>query len=103
GLANFDTRFIGEILQVSLPERNALFDCVEYLMQKARVKMTTSEPVGYQTLLDATPQAKLPFTLLTLRERANERSTRGTEYLDYSGLAAKLSWLLNSEAFDQIK
>jgi hypothetical protein len=102
-LADFDTSVIGEILQVSMAERNALFECVEYLMQKARVKLTTSEPVGYQSLLDATPQAKLPFTLLTLRERANERSSRGTEFLDYSGLAAKLSWLLNSEAFDQLK
>ncbi len=102
-LGDFDTSVIAEILQVSLAERNALFECVEYLMQKARVKMTTSEPVGYQTLLDPTPQAKLPFTLLTLRERANERSSRGTELLDYSGLAAKLSWLLNSEAFDQLK
>ncbi len=102
-LGDFDTSVIAEILQVSLAERNALFECVEYLMQKARVKMTTSEPIGYQTLLDPTPAAKLPFTLLTLRERANERSSRGTEFLDYAGLAAKLSWLLNSEAFDQLK
>jgi DNA helicase HerA-like ATPase len=102
-LADFDTSVIGEILQVSIAERNALYESVEYLMQKARVKMTTSEPGGYQSLLDATPQAKLPFTLLTLRERANERSSRGTEVLDYAGLASKLSWLLNSEAFDQIK
>jgi DNA helicase HerA-like ATPase len=102
-LGDFDTSVIGEILQVSLAERNALYECVEYLLQRARTKMTTSEPVGYQALLDATPQAKLPFTLLTLRERANERSSRGTEFLDYSGLAAKLTWLLNSEAFDQPK
>lgn len=102
-LADFDTSVIGEILQVSIAERNALFECVEYLLQKARTKVTTSEPIGYQALLDATPTAKLPFTLLTLRERANERSSRGTEVLDYSGLAAKLSWLLNSEAFDQPK
>ncbi len=102
-LGDFDTSVIAEILQVSLAERNALFECVEYLLQKARTKMTTSEPVGYQTLLDASPNAKLPFTLLTLRERANERSSRGTEFLDYSGLAAKLTWLLNSEAFDQLK
>ncbi|MEI7686485.1 MAG: ATP-binding protein [Planctomycetota bacterium] len=102
-LADFDTSVIAEILQVSVAERNALFECVEYLMQKARTKMTTSEPIGYQALLDASPAAKLPFTLLSLRERANERSSRGTENLDYSGLAAKLSWLLNSEAFDQLK
>lgn len=102
-LADFDTSVIAEILQVSVAERNALFECVEYMMQKARTKITTSEPIGYQALLDASPNAKLPFTLLTLRERCTERTSRGTEVLDYSGLSAKLSWLLNSEAFDQPK
>src|SRR5213076_1708688 len=42
-LADFDTSVIGEILQVSLPERNALLDCVEYLQQKARTRVDTSE------------------------------------------------------------
>jgi hypothetical protein len=100
-LADFDTSVIAEILQVSVPERNALLDCVEYLQQKARTKAVQNEPQGFQTLLDATPQAKMPFTLLTLRERANDRASRGTEFLDYTGLSAKLSWLMNSEAFDQ--
>ncbi len=99
-LADFDTAVIGEILQVTLPERNALLDCIEYLQQKARSRMTTSEADGFQSLLDATPQAKLPFTLRSLRERANERASRSTEFLDYSGLAAKLSWLMQAEAFD---
>jgi len=101
-LADFDTHVIGEILQVTLPERNALLDCVEYWMQKARTKVATNEPEGLQPLLDASPQAKLPFTLRSLRERASERSSRGTEYLDYVGLAAKLAWLHHSDAFDQL-
>jgi DNA helicase HerA-like ATPase len=101
-LADFDTGIIGEILQVSVPERNALLDCVEHFVQKARAKVTTSEKEDFQTLLDATPNAKLPFTLRTLRERASERSSRTTEFLDYAGLTAKLSWLLHSEAFDLV-
>src|SRR5439155_17074338 len=43
-LADFDTSVIAEILQVSVPERNALLDSVEYLQQKARTKVSTSEP-----------------------------------------------------------
>jgi hypothetical protein len=100
-LADFDSSIIGEILQVSIPERNALLDCVEYLQQKARTKMSTNDTEGIQTLLDASPQAKLPFTLRTLRERAAERSSRSSEYFDYTGLAAKLNWLVHAEVFDQ--
>jgi hypothetical protein len=100
-LADFDTSVIGEILQVSLPERNALLECVECLQQKARNKVATSDQERFQTLLDASPQARLPFTLRTLRERAADRSSRGTEFLDYAGLSAKLAWLLTSNAFDQ--
>ncbi len=101
-LADFDTGVIGEILQVTLPERNALLDCVEWLQQKARTKVTTSESDGFQLLLDASPQAKLPFTLRSLRERAAERASRSTEFFDYSGLSSKLSWLIHSEAFDLV-
>ncbi|HEV3255260.1 MAG TPA: ATP-binding protein [Gemmataceae bacterium] len=101
-LADFETSVIGEIVQVSLAERNALLDCSEYLLQKARTKVATNEPEGLETLLDASPQAKLPFTLRTLRERASERASRGTEFFDYSGLATKLGWLLQAQAFDQV-
>ncbi|MCC6418667.1 MAG: ATP-binding protein [Gemmataceae bacterium] len=101
-LADFDTAVIGEILQVSLPERNALMDCVEYLQQKARARLTTSESEGFQTLLDASPQAKVPFTLRSLRERSSERGSRATEFVDYTGLASKLAWLMHAEAFDQL-
>src|SRR5687767_12035419 len=58
---------IGELLQVTLPERNAMLECVEHWQQKARVKMDTSEPERMQSLLDASPQAKVPFTLRSLR------------------------------------
>jgi uncharacterized protein len=101
-LADFDTSIIGEILQVSLPERNALLDCVEYLQAKHRTKVSTSEPEGMNLLLDPSPNAKLPFNLRTLRERAVDRSSRGTEFFDYAGVSAKLSWLVHSEAFDQV-
>ncbi len=101
-LADFDISVIGEILQVSIPERNALLECIECLQQKSRTKMVTSEPEGLQTLLDASPLAKLPFTLRTLRDRANERASRSTEFFDYVGLAAKLDWLSHAEAFDVV-
>lgn len=99
-LADFDTEVITEILQVSIPQRNALIDCVEHLQQKARSRLATLDTEDFQTLLDSSPDAKLPFTLRTLRERANERGPRSTEFLDYSGLVAKLSWLMHAEAFD---
>jgi DNA helicase HerA-like ATPase len=102
-LSDFETSVIGEILQVSLAERNSLLDCVEYLQQKARTKVSTAEDEGYVTLLDPSPQAKVPFTLRTLRERANERSGRASEFMDYAGLASKLGWLMHSDAFDQPK
>jgi uncharacterized protein len=101
-LADFETSVIGEILQVSLPERNALLDCVEHLQQKARTNVSTNEPQDLEVLLDASPQARVAFTLRTLRERAADRSSRGTEFFDYAGLTAKLNWLLHSEAFDQM-
>jgi DNA helicase HerA-like ATPase len=100
-LADFETSVIGEMLQVTMPERNALLDCVEYLQQKARSKISTSETDAFQTLLDASPQAKVSFTLRTLKDRATERGSRSTEFLDYAGLSSKLSWLVHAEAFDQ--
>ncbi len=100
-LADFETSVIGEILQVSVPERNALLDCVEYLQQKARTKVVTRDSENYEALLDASPQAKMPFVLRTLRERASEKASRSTEFFDYTGLAAKLNWLVHAEVFDQ--
>lgn len=101
-LADFETSVIGEILQTTLPERNALLDCVEYLEQKNRAKVSTSEMDSLMGLLDPLPSAKLPYTLKTLRERAADRSSRSTEFVDYQGLSTKLMWLLQSGAFDQL-
>jgi DNA helicase HerA-like ATPase len=101
-LADFDTNVIGEILQVTLPERNALVDCVEYLQQKARTKVSTVDADALGLLLDASAQAKLPFNLRSLRERAIDRSPRSTEFFDYAGITAKLNWLVHSEAFDVV-
>jgi DNA helicase HerA-like ATPase len=101
-LADFETSVLGEVLQVSLQERNALLDCIEHLQQRSRTKVATGEAEAFTTLLDASPQAKLPFTLRSLRERAAERSSRSTESFDFAGLAAKLSWLVHAEAFDLV-
>ncbi len=100
-IADFETSVIAEILQTTLPERNALLDCVEYLEQKNRAKVSTSELDSLTGLLDAAPTAKLPYTLRTLRERAADRSSRSTEFVDFQGLSTKLMWLLQSGAFDQ--
>jgi DNA helicase HerA-like ATPase len=101
-LADFDTSIIGELLQVTLQERNALLECVDYLNTKARAKAATTEKEGLSTLLDASPQAKVPFTVRSMRERSSERSSKGTEFIDYAGLNAKFGWLMQTEAFDQL-
>jgi DNA helicase HerA-like ATPase len=36
-----------------------------------------------------------------LKTRAGERSPQSSEFFDFTGLSAKLTWLLNSGAFDQ--
>jgi DNA helicase HerA-like ATPase len=100
-LADFETGVIAEILQASLPERNALLECVDHFEQRARFKVVTNEKESLLGLLDPSPQAKLPFTVRHLRERANERSSRSTEFVDYQGLSTKLLWLIHSGAFDQ--
>jgi DNA helicase HerA-like ATPase len=100
-LADFETGVIAEILQASLPERNALLECVDHFEQRARTKVVTSEKEALLGLLDPSPQARLPFTVRHLRERAGERSGRSSEFVDYQGLATKLLWLIHSGAFDQ--
>ena len=99
-LANFDANVICEILNVAMPERNALLDCMDHLQTKARKQMTTKDSQGYETLLDASPDAKVPFTLNSLRERAIERSPRTSEQMDYAGINAKLKLLFRAESFD---
>jgi hypothetical protein len=100
-LADFETSVICEILQTTVPERNALLDCVEHFMQKAKTKTATTETEGLGALLDPSPNARLPFTLRALKDRAGERSSRSNEFFDYTGLSCKLLWLLQSGAFDQ--
>ena len=51
--------------------------------------------------LDPLPTAKLAYTLKSLRERAADRRSRSTEFVDFQGLSTKLMWLLQSGAFDQ--
>jgi DNA helicase HerA-like ATPase len=100
-LADFEPGVIAEILQTTVPERNALLECVDYFEQRVRTKVVTTEMEGLLGLLDASPQAKLPFTVRHLRERAGERSSRSTEFVDYQGFATKLLRLIHSGAFDQ--
>jgi uncharacterized protein len=100
-LADFESSVIGEILQTSVSERNALLDCIEYLEARAKTKVATREAEGLKGLLDPSPQATLPYTLRSLKDRAGERATRSSEFFDYTGLSAKLMWLLQSGAFDQ--
>ena len=99
-LADFESGVIAEILQTSVAERNALLDCIENLQTRARTKLLTREADDLEPLLDPSPQAKLAFTLRTLRDRAAERSSRSTEFFDYTGLSTKLMWLMQSGAFD---
>lgn len=100
-LADFDSSIIAEILQTSVGERNALLDCIEHLLTRSKTQVTTREADALGPLLDPSPQARLPFTLRSLKERASERSSRSNESYDYTGLAGKLLWLVHSGAFDQ--
>lgn len=100
-LADFESSVIAEILQTTVSERNALLDCIEHLENRAKTKVATREAEGLGSLLDPSPQAQLPFTLRSLKERAGERSSRSNEFFDYTGLSAKLLWLMQSGAFDQ--
>jgi DNA helicase HerA-like ATPase len=100
-LADFESSIIAEILQTSVAERNALLDCIEHLEGRAKTKVTTREAEGLGSLLDPSPQANLSFTLRSLKSRAGDRSSQSNDFFDYTGLSAKLLWLLQSGAFDQ--
>jgi len=102
-LADFEASVIAEILQSTVSERNALLDCIEHLEGKAKTKVVTSEIEGFGSLLNPNPDAPLPFTLRSLKERAGERSSRSNDFFDYTGLSAKLLWLMQSGAFDQTR
>jgi hypothetical protein len=100
-LADFESTIVAELIQATLPERNALLDCVEHFESRARNKMATNEVERLLSLLDPSPGANLPYTLPHLRDRARDRSSRSNEVFDYLGLGAKLMWLINSGAIDQ--
>ena len=100
-LADFESSVIAEILQATIAERNALLDCIEYLETRARTKVATREAEGLSPLLDPSPDAKLAFTLRMLKDRAADRSSKSNEFFDYTGLSAKLLWLMQSGCFDQ--
>ncbi len=102
-LSDFETSVISEILQTSIPERNALLDCIEHLEGKAKTKVATSDMEGQTLLLNAASEAVMPFTLRSLKDRAADRSSRSNEFFDYTGLSTKLMWLVQSGAFDQPK
>jgi uncharacterized protein len=101
-LADFETPVVKELIQATMPERNALMDCVEHFQMKLRTKAPTTETDWLLGLLNPSPQAVRPFTLQQLYDRARERSSKTTELFDYLGLATKLLWLINSGAFDQV-
>jgi DNA helicase HerA-like ATPase len=100
-LADFDTPVVTELIQATMPERNALMDCVEHFQNKAWTKAATTEADRLAGLLDPSPKATRLFTLQQLYDRARERSSKTTELFDYLGLATKLLWLINAGAFDQ--
>ncbi len=89
-LADFESSIIAEILQASVAERNALLDCIEHLVGRAKTQLATREADALGPLLDPSPQASLPFTLRSMKDRAGERSSRSSESYDYTGLSAKL-------------
>jgi DNA helicase HerA-like ATPase len=99
-LADFDSSIIGELLQTTMAERNALLDVIDHFQQKFVSQVRTNDAERTKELLDTSPTAKLPYTVQTLRVRANERSPRNSETLDFIGLASKLQLLVNSGAFD---
>jgi DNA helicase HerA-like ATPase len=100
-MADFDSSITAELLQATLPERNALLDCIDHFQHKFYSQLRTSELQRQIELLDASPQAKLPFTAHLLRSRAAERAPRNNDSLDYIGLVNKLQLLIHSGAFDQ--
>jgi DNA helicase HerA-like ATPase len=99
-MADFDSSITAELLQTTMGERNALLDCIDHYQQKFFSHVRTSEADRQSELLDASPGAKLPYTVQLLRTRAAERSPRTTESLDYVGLVSKLQLLIHSGAFD---
>lgn len=100
-LSDFESSIIGELIQTTLAERNALLDCVDHFEQKFQPSSVRTETDRQASLLDATPGGRVPFTLQALRGRAVERSSRSNDSLDYVGLSSKLQLLIHAGVFDQ--
>jgi DNA helicase HerA-like ATPase len=100
-LADLDTPIITELIHASLPERNALMDCIEHFQNKVWQRTPTTEAERLTSLLDPSPKASRIFTVQQLYDRARERSSKTNELFDFLGLSTKLLWLINSGAFDQ--
>lgn len=100
-LGDFHASVIAELIEASAAERNALFECIDHYLSRNRARIAVNEREEMQGLVDASPGAKLPFTLFQLRERCTERSSRGTAELDYVGLGGKLMRLMHAQTFDE--
>jgi uncharacterized protein len=101
-LADFESSVIGELLQTTLAERNALLDCIDHFIQRFHPSWSGTSKEQLPALLDASPQVKLPYTLQNLRGRVTERSSRSNETLDYVGLGSKLQLLQHAGVFDLV-
>lgn len=99
-LADFEVNVVAELIQATVAERNALLDCVDHFAGRVGQKVVTTEAESLLGLLDPSPEAKLPYTMRMLRDRANERSSRSSDLFDYLGVSTKLLWLMRSGAFD---
>jgi DNA helicase HerA-like ATPase len=100
-LADFEGPVIAELLQATVGERNALFEAIDYYMSRNRTRIAVNEKEEMVGLLDASPKAKLPFSLFALRERCVERSSKGGAELDFVGLGGKLLRLMHTKMFDE--
>jgi DNA helicase HerA-like ATPase len=84
-----------------MSERNALLDSIDYFEQKFQPAALRSETDRLAALFDSSPNARVAYTLQTLRGRVLERSSRTNENYDFVGLGSKLQLLIHSGVFDQ--
>lgn len=99
-LADFEVDVISEILEANAAERQALRDCVEYLLNLSRQSLKITEKEELASLLDGSSAAKLPFSLFSLIQRARDKAPRSTTEIDYTGLLNKLNQLKGADIVD---
>ncbi|MFO0878420.1 MAG: ATP-binding protein [Gemmataceae bacterium] len=100
-LADFLGPVIGEVLDATPAERNALFDCIDHFQSRNRQRLAVNEREELAGLLDTSSSTKLPFNVFALRERCVERSSRSNTDLDFVGLGVKLLRLMHTQVFDE--